>query len=142
MLPHANVNRLFSWQSSISMTHLMLAILLLMPMSGCSNDGAGGPTISSLSTPSNLSVPTDATADEDVDQAPPATQSTSDEDKDPIITTISTPDGVTAHMTWEPPSGFNVAGYSIHYGKRSSEEPPSQEFNSDEITSEESIQKA
>ncbi|MGE3978664.1 MAG: hypothetical protein AB7F94_13885, partial [Nitrospira sp.] len=55
--------RFVSWKSNISMAHLILVIPFLVSLAGCTNDGAGGPTISSLSTPA------DATEELDSDQA-------------------------------------------------------------------------
>jgi hypothetical protein len=46
-----------------------------------------------------------------------------------------TSDGVTAHVTWDHPAGINVTGYSIYYGKRSSDEPSSNESDSEESDS-------
>jgi len=100
-----------------------------MPLAGCSNDGAGGPIISSLSSP------TDATAGSDSDQAHDSEGADLGGEEDPTITMTSTPTGVTAHVTWDRPAGINVARYSIYYGKRSSDEPSSNESDSEESDS-------
>ncbi len=113
--------RFVSRKSNISMAHLILAIFLLMPLAGCSGEGGGGPIISSLPTP------TDDAAGSDSDQATNLEVAGSDGEQDPTITMTPTAAGVTAHVTWVPPPGIEVTGYHIHYGKRSSEEPSSEE---------------
>lgn len=131
MLTFEDSVRFVSRKLNISMAHLILVIFLLMPLSGCTNDGAGGPTISSLSSP------TDASARLDSDQAPHSDATDSDGEEDPMITMTSTPTGVTAHVTWVHPPGMNVAGYSIYYRKQLSAEPSSEEPASEESNSEE-----
>jgi Fibronectin type III domain len=115
MLMRESLTSLVTWKPIFSMTYLALFTLLLMPLAGCTNDGAGGPTISSLSTP------TDATARLDSDQAPQSEATDSDGEEDPTITMTPTPTGVTAHVTWDPPPDIKVTGYQIYYEKRSSE---------------------
>ncbi len=112
-----NSVRAVSLRSNISMTHLILVIFLLMPLAGCTGDGAGGPITS------NLSSLTDASTN-------------SDGEEDPMITMTSTPTGVTAHVTWVPPPGMNVAGYNIYYRRQLSAEPNSEESSSEEPASE------
>ncbi len=119
-------------ESNLRSSNIILAILLLMPLAGCSNDGGGGPIISSLSTP------TDPAAELDSDQAPNSEVEDLGGEEDPMITMTPTAGGVTAHLTWDRPSNFQVTGYSIHYGKRASEEPRSEESGSEESSSEES----
>lgn len=114
-----------------SMGELILVIPLLMPLAGCTNDGAGGPIISSLTTP------TDDATGLGSDQATTPEAADSDGEEDPTITMTPTPTGVTAQLTWDRPSDFKATGYSIHYGKRSSEEPGSEESDSEELSSEE-----
>lgn len=121
-----------AWKSNVSITYLAFFILSLIPLAGCTNDGAGGPTISSLSTP------TDATAGLDSDQVPQSETTDSDGEEDPIITMTSTPTGVTAHITWDRPPDMNVAGYKIYYQKQAPAEPSSEESSSEEPASEES----
>ena len=87
---------------------------------------------------SNLSQPTDSTAELDSGQAPSSTEADSGGEEDPVVTMTSTPDGVTARLTWNHPSDINVAGYSIYYGKSSPEEPGSEESIAEESISEES----
>lgn len=131
MLTIENLAGFVSWKSNISMAHLILLLLLLMPLAGCTGEGAGGPAISSLSSP------TDASEGLDSDLAPDSEVADSDEEKDPVITMTPTPTGVTAHLTWAPPPGADVAGYYVYYGKRASEEPSSEETSSEELSSEE-----
>jgi len=120
------------WKSSFSISNLILVIYLLLPLVGCTGEGAGGPIISSLSTPM------DATGGLNSDQPsnPPAADS--DDEEDPKITMTSTPTGITAHLTWNRPSDMKATHYYIYYGKRSSEEPSSEESGSEESGSEES----
>lgn len=123
-------------KSIFSIPYLIFVVPLLMPLTGCSNDGAGGPIISSLSTP------TDATAGVDSPPAPDSEGADSegvsfDGETDPVITMTPTLTGVTAHLTWDHPSDIKVDGYYIYYGKRSSQEPSSEESSSEESTSEE-----
>ena len=131
MLTRKNLVGSVAWKSNVPMTYLAFFILSLIPLAGCTNDGAGGPTISSLSTP------TDATAGLDSNEAPPSEATDSDGEEDPVITMTSTPTGVTAHVTWDHPPNMNVAGYKIYYRKQPSAEPSPEESGSEEFSSEE-----
>ena len=127
-----------SRKSIISMAYLIPFILSLILLTGCSNDGAGGPIISSLSTP------TDATAGVNSPPAPNSERADSegvsfDGETDPVITMTPTQNGVTAHLTWDQPSDIKVDGYYIYYGKRSSQELSSQESRSEKSSSEEPV---
>ncbi|MBI5672596.1 MAG: fibronectin type III domain-containing protein [Nitrospirae bacterium] len=132
MLTCKNLTGFVDRKSNVSMTYLAFFILSLIPLAGCTNDGAGGPTISSLSTP------TDATAGLASDQAPQSEATDSDGEEDPTITMTPTPTGVTAHVTWVRPPDMNVAGYNVYYRKQASAEPSSEESSSEEPVSEES----
>jgi hypothetical protein len=121
----------FSRKSIISTAYPALLILPFIALVGCTNDGAGGPTISSLSTP------TDATAGSNSDQVPQSEATDSDGEPDPVITMTPTPTGVTAQLTWVHPPGMNVAGYKIYYRKQPSAEPSPEESGSEEFSSEE-----
>jgi len=132
MLTIGNLVSFFSRKSNVSMAHLILVIPLLVLLAGCTGEGGGGPMVSSLSTP------TDSTAGLDSDQGSDSKAADSDGEEDPKITMTSTSTGVTARVAWDRPSDFNVAGYTIYYGKRSSKEPSSEESNSEESGSEES----
>jgi hypothetical protein len=131
MLMRGSLASLVTWKPTFSMTYLALFTLLLMPLAGCSGEGAGGPVISSLSTP------TDATAGLDSNPAPQSESADSDGEPDPMITMIPTPTGVTAKLTWVHPPGMNVAGYKIYYRKQAPAEPSSEESGSEEFSSEE-----
>jgi len=128
-----------SRRSSFPMAPLMLVIPLLMALAGCTGEGAGGPVISSLSTP------TDAPTELGSDQASDSEEADHDHDgggEDPIITLTSTTTGVTAHVTWARPSDIDVAGYAIYYGKHSeqtasSDESPSEDAGAAEVETEE-----
>ena len=120
-------------KSSFSMSHLIFVIPLLMPLAGCSNDGAGGPVISSLSTPADAS----AGSGSDSDQAHHSGATDADGEEDPTITMTPTPTGVVAHVTWVHPPGMSVAGYDIYYRKQPAVEPSSAESSSEEPASEE-----
>ncbi len=132
MLMFEDLVRFVSRKSNISMAHPILVIFLLMPLAGCTGEGGGGPTISSLSTP------TDASAGLDSDPTSDSEATDSDGEGDPIITMTPTPTGVTAHMTWVHPQNMNVAGYNVYYRKQLSAELNSEEFNPEEPASEES----
>ena len=132
MLMFEDLVRFVSRKSNISMAHPILLLLLLMPLAGCTGEGAGGPAVSSLSTP------TDATEGLDSDQASNSDVADSDGEEDPIITMTPTPTGAIAHVTWDPPRDTNVAGYKIYYRKLPSEEQRSEESSSEESSSEES----
>ncbi len=122
-----------SRNSIISIAHPALVILSFLLLAGCSNEGAGGPMISSLSTP------TDASTGPESDSASDSAAVVPDQENDPIITMTSTPTGVTAHVTWDRPPDFNATGYNIYYAKRSPEEPRSEEESgSEELGLEES----
>ena len=121
MLMRETLPSLVTCKSHVLMTHLAILTLLLIPLAGCTNDGAGGPTISSLSTPTN------ATAGLDSDPDPDSEIEDSAREEDPVITMTSTPTGVTANLTWDPPPKVKVTGYQIYYEKRSSENQGSEQ---------------
>lgn len=150
-IPLGLVHRNFT----IAMAHVMFLGLIALPLTGCGADGQGGPTISSLSTPtdapsgegtqsdSNLATTGSpvgedpaATSTEHVAEEQATTHAAEDSDpsagaepaegeEDPTISVSSTRTGATARLTWEAYPDSNVAGYSVHYGKQSSGEPGS-----------------
>jgi len=132
MMKLETLTSFFSRKSIISTAYPALLILPFIALAGCTNDGTGGPTISSLSTP------TDATAGLDSDQAPHSEATGFDGEPDPMIAMTPTPTGVTAQLTWVHPPGMNVAGYNVYYRKQPSAEPSSDESSSEEPASEES----
>jgi len=118
-----------SWKSNSSMVPPILAIFLLMLLAGCTGEGGGGPTISSLSTPTKASVGDGSESNPDSEIEDSAAE------EDPIITMTSTPTGVTANLTWAHPTDIKVAGYQIYYEKRSSEKPSAEELSVEESNS-------
>jgi len=122
-----------SRKSILSMVYSALAIFLLTPLIGCADESAGGPINSSLS------ASTDAASELDSDPAPSSAAEEAGGEKDPTITMTSTPSGVTANVSWDHPPDFDVAGYTLYYGKRSQDsiEATSEEFNPEESSSEE-----
>jgi hypothetical protein len=127
MLMRESLASLVTWKPIFLMTHLALFTLLLMPLAGCSGDGAGGPTISSLSKPTNATagLDSDLTTDSDIED--------SAGEEDPVITMTSTPTGVTADLAWDPPPDIKVTGYQIYYAKHSSENQGSKESIEEEV---------
>jgi hypothetical protein len=142
---------LVSRNFTIALVHLMalgMALgVIILPLAGCSDDGTGGPNISSLSTPTNS--PQSAGAQSDTEAAEVAANGQDDptismtsaellpdevpeadsdapvtdlEGEDPTISVTSTPTGATARLTWEASADPNVEGYFVHYGKQSSGE--------------------
>ena len=132
MLTLETLTSFVSWRSNLSMASLLLVTPVILSLAGCNGEGGGGPIISSLSSPTDATAGSDSQHDahsEDGDH--------DDGDEDPIIMMTSTPTGVTARLTWDPPSGIDVAGYAIHYGKHTSQEPLSEESGSEEAGAEE-----
>lgn len=131
MPPFKAVVHVVSRNLTVSMAHLALFILPLVPLAGCANDGAEGPMASSLSRA------TDATTGSDSDPTLNSSVTDTDGEEDPKIAMTSTSTDVTAHLAWGPPPDFNVVGYNIYYGKRSPETSRSEEAGSEESSSEE-----
>ncbi len=131
----------------ISMAHLMLVIVLLAALNGCTENG-GGQAISSLSTPVNataepssemsprstdapqarqaysVSFPateetTDVASDLSYTDGPPPRSESSD---DPMTTVTSTPTGVTVRLYWQHSAEANIFGYYVYYGKQPAQE--------------------
>ena len=117
-------------KSSLSMISPALFILPLLLVAGCTGEGADGPMIASLSSPTDETGAMGSDQEQGSDLA-------DDGEQDPVITMSSTPNGVTADLTWSRPHEFNVTGYSVHYGARPLEEPGSPESNSEGETSDE-----
>ncbi len=126
-------------------TVTMISIIALsLSLSGCSADGQGGPVISSLSTPTDTpsgeGEPSDSSptaTDSEEETSPDLTASAADDfdpaaiaepaegEEDPTVSVTSTPDGVTARLTWDASSNSTVSNYYVYYGKQSSGEPGS-----------------
>ncbi|TKB78071.1 MAG: fibronectin type III domain-containing protein [Nitrospira sp.] len=119
---------------TIALVSLLALSTIVLPLAGCSDNGQGGPSISSLSTP------TDNQPSENTEADTTSTETAANEQDDPTISMESTeieplpdeaaeaslepppPTGATAQMNWDASSDPNVQGYFIHYGKRSSGE--------------------
>lgn len=121
----------------LSVAYSAVAILFLISLTSCADEKTGGPVTS------NLSPPKDAAGAMESDEVSHLTVDTVPDigGEDPMITMTSTPSGITANVSWDQPPGFNVAGYTIYYGKHShdshSAEGASEALNSDESGSEE-----
>lgn len=119
---------------TIVLAHLIVLSTIVLPLAGCSQDGQGGPSLSSLSTP------TDTHQSEDTQSKPNPTETVANEQENSEMALISAeeeslpnefaeadlepppPTGATAQVKWDASSDPNVQGYFIHYGKRSSGE--------------------
>ncbi len=125
---------LASRKSILSLIYPAIVVLLLIPLTGCADERAGGPITS------NVSAPTSATSPLESAEASHSTV-TDVGGEDPTITMTSMPSGVTANLSWDHPPDFNVAGYVLYYGKHSqdshSTEATSEESNPEESSSEE-----
>lgn len=132
----------------LAMAHLLLVIVPLEPLVGCSGEGDGGPVISSLSTSANQtagpssdrtsrsdnmpSPPLALNDDEMAGQSlelpseslyaddPPLRSESSEDDSMTIVT--STPTGVTVRLYWPRSPEGNIFGYSVYYGKEPAQE--------------------
>ncbi|OQW34706.1 MAG: hypothetical protein A4E19_17445 [Nitrospira sp. SG-bin1] len=113
-----------------------------LTLAGCSDDGQGGPSLSSLSTPVETKDTTKDTNQgegaQSADSDPTEIAASGQEDSE--LSLISPeiesppnefaeadlepppPTGATAQLNWDASSDPNVQGYFIHYGKRSSGE--------------------
>ena len=116
---------------TIALVHLVVLMVIVIPLAGCSDTGQGGPIMSSLSTPSIPDSPA-AGPEGQEDPAEPIPSETdgsnlgairpdpNEEDQKILLT--STPTGVTARLTWEESTDPKVVGYTVYYGKESSGE--------------------
>lgn len=133
--------------TAIAIAQIIALGLIALPLAGCGADGQDGPTISSLSTPSDTQSGDDASSDSkrattgspaEEDQAPmdatgsmtedfePATLAEPVEgEENPTISVTSTPTGATAQLTWDASHDPTVSNYYVYYGKQSSGEPGS-----------------
>lgn len=116
---------------TVALVHLVVFMVMVLPLAGCSDSGQGGPIMSSLSTPSIPDSPT-AGPEEQEDPAEPIPSETDGlspvaslpdaNEEDPNILLTATPTGVTARLTWEASTDRKVIGYTVYYGKESSGE--------------------
>jgi hypothetical protein len=116
------------------LAHIMVLSVIVLPLAGCSDDGQGGPSISSLSTP------TDNQPSENTEADTTSTETAANEQENSEMSLISPeieflpnesaeadleppqPTGATVQLNWDASSDPNVQGYFIHYGKRTSGE--------------------
>lgn len=148
MRANANLIRFFYQPFTRSTAGLILLGITALPLPGCSeNEGGGGPIISSLSTSTEEPLPAEGKDEPNVELNTPslseddnqATDSSENEAEDlealanlaeaepdgeeaPEISLTSTPNGVTAKLTWDVSTDPHVAGYHVYYGKQSSGE--------------------
>lgn len=133
---------------TIALIPLMALSAIVLPLTGCSDDGSRGPNIASLSTPADAASGEGAPSDSN----PAATESTAageepstdltasvaediesqgdivepvDGEEDLTISVTSTPTGATARVTWDAFPDPTVSNYYVYYGKQSSGEPGS-----------------
>jgi len=133
---------------TIALAHIIVLSVIVLPLAGCSDDGQGGPSISSLSTP------TDNQPSENTEADTTSTETAANEQDDPTISTAPTeieplpsevaeadpetpvaglegesipftPTEATARLTWAVNPDPTVTGYRVYYGKESSGEPGS-----------------
>ena len=133
---------------TIALVSLLFLSTIVLPLAGCSDNGQGGPSISSLSTP------TDTQPSENTETDTPSTETAANEQDDPTIseapteiepfpsevaeadpeslvagpeeeTVPFTPTEATARLTWAVNPDPTVTGYRVYYGKESSGEPGS-----------------
>lgn len=135
---------LFHCNFTVTMIPIIALSLVMLSLSGCGADGQGGPVISSLSTPTDTpsgeGEPSDSSptaTDSEEETSPDLTASAADDfdpaaiaepaegEEDPMVSVTSTPDGVTARLTWDASSDSTVSNYYVYYGKQSSGEPGS-----------------
>lgn len=133
---------------TIALVSLLVLSTIVLPLAGCSDNGQGGPSISSLSTA------TDTQPSENTEPDTTSTETATNEQDDPTISTAPTeiepfpsevaeadpeplvagPEGeavpftqtdATARLTWAVNPDPTVTGYRVYYGKESSGEPAS-----------------
>jgi Fibronectin type III domain len=133
---------------TIALVSLLVLSTIVLPLAGCSDNGQGGPSISSLSTP------TDNQPSENAEADTTSPETAANEQDDPTISTAPTeiepfpseiaeadpeplvagPEGedlpftpteATARLTWAVNPDPTVTGYRVYYGKESSGEPGS-----------------
>jgi hypothetical protein len=133
---------------TIALVSLLVLSTIVLPLAGCSDNGQGGPSISSLSTP------TDNQPSENTEADTTSTETAANEQDDPTISSAPTeiepfpsevaeadpetpvaglegesipftPTEATARLTWAVNPDPTVTGYRVYYGKESSGEPGS-----------------
>jgi hypothetical protein len=132
----------------IELIPLIVLSTIVLPFAGCSDNGQGGPSISSLSTPTDnqqsenteadtTSTETAANEQDDptISEAPteiePFPSEVAEADPEPLVAGPEgeavpfTPTDATARLTWAVNPDPRVTGYRVYYGKESSGEPAS-----------------
>ncbi|MDH4086757.1 MAG: fibronectin type III domain-containing protein [Nitrospira sp.] len=132
----------------IELIPLIVLSTIVLPLAGCSDNGQGGPSISSLSTPTDnqqsenteadtTSTETAANEQDDptISEAPteiePFPSEVAEADPEPLVAGPEgeavpfTPTDATARLTWAVNPDPTVIGYHVYYGKESSGEPGS-----------------
>lgn len=132
----------------IELIPLIVLSTIVLPLAGCSDNGQGGPSISSLSTPTdnqqseNTEADTTSTEtaaneqnDPTISEAPteiePFPSEVAEADPEPLVAGPEgeavpfTPTDATARLTWAVNPDPTVIGYHVYYGKESSGEPGS-----------------
>jgi hypothetical protein len=123
---------------TIALVSLLALSTIVLPLAGCSDGGQGGPSISSLSTPTDNQPSENTEADTTSTETAANEQENSEAslispEPEPEIESLPNefaeadleppqPTGATAQMNWDASSDPNVQGYFVHYGKRSSGE--------------------
>jgi Fibronectin type III domain len=133
---------------TIALVSLLVMSTIVLPLAGCSDDGQGGPSISSLSTPTDNqpsektaadTTSTETAANEQdnptISEAPteiePFPGEIPEPDPEPLVAGPEgeavplTPTDATARLTWAVNPDPAVTGYHVYYGKESSGEPGS-----------------
>lgn len=143
---HAHSPILALWNFTVASGCLMVLSAIILPLTGCSHEGQGGPNIASSSIPTDTHLsegaqsgaPSPETAAHGQDPSgsitPPETEpipeevaeeasevpvAGRDEEESPTIAATVAPTGATARLTWDPSPDPNVQGYFVHYGKQS-----------------------
>ena len=101
----------------ISMVRLMLVMVPVVILLGCSGGGEGGPAIASLSSSVDRSadLSSDLASDSIADARSPSS------DGDPVVVVMATPTGATVHFNWPHASDATGGGYYVYYGKQAAE---------------------
>ncbi len=118
MLTRRDLINFVSWPGIFSIALLMLVIIPLITLIGCSEHGEGGPVISS---PSNTAGQKEDPSSNPVSVSlssnglPPRSDSP---DEVPMVTVTSTSKGATVRLNWQQSSDVNIFGYYVYYGKQ------------------------
>lgn len=126
----------------IALTPFIILSLTILPLTGCNDGGQGGPSISSLSTPTDTTLAETTETEQDEDdptiaatsiETEPLPNEVAEEDPELLITSLEgeelpmtsspfAPTEATARLTWAVHPDPSVTGYRVYYGKESSGE--------------------